>query len=69
VEGLTVGRMVHFVDQYDARHYAAIVTKVSAVPGVVNLVVFGDDDTWYGVLVPYDPAGVQPFSWHWIERA
>ncbi len=72
MDGLTVGRVVHYVTP--SAHCAALVIGVvDADTGVVNLAVF-QDGLAYGAgpiqatAVPYaeDP---QPHTWHWIEKA
>lgn len=77
MEGLTEGRMVHYV-AYNGRHLASIVTGVMTdKPTHVNLAVFTDMPNVLGS----QSGGLQfhfnvPFSeepksghWHWIERA
>lgn len=81
MEGLTPGRIVHYVME-NGEHRPAIVVRVwdgvYAEPGVVNLQVFHDQaNDGYGLnvgplwatSVHHDPAGATPRSWHWIERA
>jgi hypothetical protein len=77
MDGLTEGRMVHFVAENGA-HLAAVVTRLWNADGVVNLNVQmpGDGDNG-----SYDSAPVirrtsvrysadpEPYTWHWIERA
>lgn len=71
LEGLTPGRIVHYID-IGARHRAAVITYIYSDEGTVNLFVFDD-----GVAplpepvlrsVRYDE-NMQPLSWHWIEKA
>lgn len=71
MEGLTTGRMVHFV--YEERHCAAVVTQVWGSNGTVNLHVFKDGSY---PTVPETPTSVvfnddtKPnHTWHWIEKA
>lgn len=68
-KGLTVGRIVHYVDSR-CRHLAAIVTDVAdRDTGIVALAAFppgssavnGDTD------VPFDPRGEIRGSWHYPE--
>lgn len=78
MDGLTVGRMVHFISYYGGCR-AAIVTKVwNKENGVVNLNVQNDMDLdlkgglnkeVYSVTsVTYSDDNVGG-SWHWIEKA
>lgn len=77
MDGLTVGRMVHYVAP-NGQHLAAIVSKVWGEAGMVNLNVQlpGDGDNG-----AYDSSPVErctsvvfsgepkPNTWHWIEKA
>lgn len=71
LEGLTPGRMVHYIDE-GARHRAAIITWIWSDDGTVNL--FVPDDGVAPLPSPvvrsvrYDE-GLQPLTWHFIERA
>lgn len=71
MDGLTVGRMVHYVNG-DHRHCAAVVTQVWGDNGTVNLHVFKDGsfrdipETPTSVLFSEEP---KPNTWHWIEKA
>lgn len=71
LEGLTPGRMVHYIDE-GARHRAAIITWIWNEDGTVNL--FVPDDGVAPLPSPvvrsvrYDE-GLQPLTWHFIERA
>lgn len=82
MDGLTEGRIVHYV-MTNGEHRAAIVVKVwSKESGVSNLTVFTDwtndmktsdgsplqsGDMWEtSVLYSEEP---KPGTWHWIERA
>jgi hypothetical protein len=74
MDGLTEGRIVHFVTEH-GRHLAAIVVKVwSKEHGTVNLTVFNDyahdmeGNTMQQTSVNYSE-DFQPNSWHWIEKA
>jgi glutamate racemase len=76
LSGLTVGRMVHFIEnQAERQHFAAIVRKVHDVtdtvaPGTVDLVIFGDTGTFYQKDVTFEePETRKKRSWHWIEYA
>jgi len=80
MEGLTEGRMVHFV-MPDGEHRAAVIVRVwrpqvPEYPGYCNLMVFPDG----GNDGPENTAGIRrmtsivyseakkPNTWHWIER-
>ena len=80
MEGLTEGRMVHFV-MPDGEHRAAVIVRVwrpqtPANPGYSNLTVFtdwGNDGTGNETglrretSICYSEAK-EPQTWHWIER-
>jgi hypothetical protein len=80
MEGVTEGRMVHFV-MPDGEHRAAVVVKVwrpqtLARPGYCNLSVFTDwgndgpgNETGFlrQTSICYSDAK-EPGTWHWIER-
>jgi len=70
MEGLTIGRVVHFVGT-DVKHHAAIVTRVhDADKGIVNLTVFADmEEPYFRCEVPYQEEKTSAHSWHWPERA
>lgn len=85
MEGLTEGRIVHYV-LTNGKHRPAIVVRVfeSGRPqGLANLIVFSDGSNDAGVVsgnvseqglfwatsAHYDPAGTVHHTWHWIERA
>lgn len=79
MEGLTEGRMVHYV-QPSGRHTPAIVVKVlDQKSGVLNLAVFNDmsDGQNENILtecvsrqtsVSYNESQAKG-TWHWIEKA
>lgn len=73
MDGLTVGRMVHFVDA-DGVHLAAIVTHV-VERVVAHKVMLGVHHPTKGYItipwgVPYDERPLPELgTWHWIERA
>lgn len=78
MEGLTPGRIVHFVAP-NGKHRPAIVVHVWSVdkPGYVQLQVFTDgsnDGEWgkpgvvWETSVDYSEEP-KPRTWHWIERA
>lgn len=85
MEGLTEGRIVHFV-MPDGEHRPAIVVKVwDKETGYVNLQVFTDgkndripsETQWneevekgmYWATSIYYSEDHEPISWHWIEKA
>lgn len=83
MEGLTEGRIVHYVIA-DGEHRPAIVVKnwgeTYSDPGTVNLTVFTDwsndrrfneqyaSGLYWATSVKYSE-NKEPGSWHWIERA
>lgn len=80
MQGLTVGRMVHYIAHDEQNtHCAAIITHVWHESGTVNLNVMhpfnGDkwlDDlpsVWQETSVTFDEGGAEPGTWHWIEPA
>jgi len=75
MEGLTVGRIVHYVaygtpgGEYPAGvHRAAIVAEVKNPDGLCTLAVFNPTGIHWNT-VPYDEATKSPGTWHWVERA
>lgn len=74
MDGLTIGRMVHYVI-HDGSHYAAIVTAVpDHEKGVIDVVVFPPSKaSALPATFVIEPAqyseGKEPGTWHWIERA
>lgn len=73
MDGLGVGRMVHFV-AFGGVHKAAIVVRVheDSATGRANLKVFhdgpGSSDTWE-TSVDYDPSPTpEAHTWHWPEK-
>lgn len=81
MEGLTEGRIVHFVTEW-GEHRPAIVVKVwrdlqGSPPGYSNLQVFSDgsnDGDWGRPNVVWETAvsfseEPKPHTWHWIKRA
>lgn len=75
MDGLTEGRIVHFVLP-NGDHRPAIVVRVWTAP-LVNLQVFIDgtndhvpQDTYnvWQTSIPFNESG-KPGTWHWIERA
>lgn len=73
MEGLTVGRMAHYIavePDGEQRHVAAIVTAVvEEDEGEVWLTIFPPDGLPTAVSASYDASGARPWSWHFIERA
>ena len=70
MEGLTTGRIVHYVSSGPlARHLAAIVSRVDA-EGTVTLHIFNPylGDVVVEKDISYSANG-DPGTWHWIERA
>lgn len=82
MEGLTAGRMVHYVPAEDdpgygkqsgaVSHRAAVVNAIEETH-FVRLFVFADpiyDEVpfWSVNTVPYSE-GHEPRTWHWIEKA
>lgn len=76
MDGLTIGRMVHYVIQESLSdhllHRAAVITHVWSDNGTVNLHVFKDgsfpgiQETPTSVMFSQEP---KPNTWHWIEKA
>lgn len=78
MEGLVVGRIVHYVTIVYFERPAIVVNVIDKEKGIVNLQVFGDTNS---ALIPYIGEGnlnwesKVPYSeegsahtWHWIER-
>ena len=81
MEGLTEGRIVHYVlpdGPHAGEHRPAIVVKVWT-GGYINLVVFMDGTNdgpgrggcvEWATSIQHDPAPTPPGrTWHWIEKA
>ena len=78
MDGLTEGRMCHFV-MPDGQHRPAVVVRVWGNPehceGYVNLQVFTDgkndgaENVEWQPSICYDDETKAPGTWHWIERA
>lgn len=76
MEGLTVGRMVHYVaygtpggEFPQGVHRAAVVTEVEdAVNGIVGLCVLNPTGMFFNRHLRYSEFN-EPGTWHWIERA
>lgn len=77
MEGLTVGRMVHYVAYGTPKgefpqnaHRAAVVTVVEdAENGIVSLCVLNPTGMFFNQHLPHDPTAEKPGTWHWIEKA
>jgi hypothetical protein len=72
MEGLTIGRIVHYVNA--GKHRAAVVTHVwSKEGGTVNLYIFPDGSHPLENLTPtsvrFDETAGEAYTWHWIEKA
>ena len=67
MDGLTVGRIVHYVE--GDRCLAAIVAHVHNQDGVVNLGLFAQNGSWIGRASVYHDEQKISGSWHWPERA
>lgn len=76
MDGLTVGRMVHYVaygtpngEFPQGVHRAAVVTAVEdADKGIVSLCVLNPTGIFFNQGLRYDEAKA-PGTWHWIEKA
>lgn len=72
LEGLQVGRIVHFVAPRSGAHYAAVITDIrDAGVGGVDLYIFPCRDSIGGLFLPnvwYSDREIEPGSWHWPER-
>lgn len=77
MDGLTEGRIVHFV-MPDNEHRPAIVNKVwSKESGIATMTVFLDvnDKEWSATTAVKTETSVnysethEPRTWHWIEKA
>jgi hypothetical protein len=72
MEGLTEGRMVHFVAR-DGMHRSAVITHVwNKETGMINLFVFPDGshsiESTTPTSISFDATGAVN-TWHWIEKA
>lgn len=76
MEGLTVGRMVHYIaygtpnGEYVAgAHRAAVVAEVKdPAMGVCILAVLNPTGIHWNTA-QYDNTATKPGTWHWIEKA
>ncbi len=80
MDGLTVGRIVHFVisdelggyyNLQEGEEYPMIITRVKdKQKGIVNGQVFLDDAVYFAQDIVYSHSDEPlPNSWHWVERA
>lgn len=79
MEGLTPGRVVHFIargehggEEEAGVHLAAIVTLVHPPRHdyfPVGLCIFTPYGLFFGQNVDYDASATTPGTWHWPERA
>lgn len=73
MEGLTEGRIVHFVADSNVHRAAIVVNVVSRESGLVDLFVFSMPQDGRGGFfmypsTPYDESKNLD-TWHWIEKA
>lgn len=76
MEGLTEGRIVHYVLSNGERRPAIVVKVWSPSMGTANLCVFmdGHNDSKDGAMTRWVTSAMysedpKPDTWHWIERA
>lgn len=69
MEGLTEGRIVHFVHTDGLHKAAMVVLNHGTKHGHVDLQV-ADSFGWVGKHnIPFDGEFHAPNTWHWIEKA
>lgn len=71
MDGLTVGRVVHYVEgHFPGNHLAALVAYVwNKDDGLINLGgVDSNGEPFRKTSVRFSE-GAEPNTWHWIERA
>ncbi len=71
LDGLAIGRMVHFVNESSSETHAAIVTKVwNKENGCVNLTVFADSEEHpvYRETARLFSELREPGTWRWPPR-
>jgi hypothetical protein len=76
MEGLTVGRMVHYVaygtpqgEFPQGKHRAAVVTEVGDNDkGIVSLCILNPGGIFFTVGTHYSEDTSIPGTWHWIEK-
>lgn len=76
MEGLAVGRVVHYVaygtpggEFPQGVHRAAIITEVEDSNGVVSLCVLNPTGMFFNQHLRYSENTHQPGTWHWPEKA
>jgi hypothetical protein len=77
MQGLAVGRIVHYVAYGTPKgefpqnvHRAAVITEVEdAENGVVALCVINPTGVFFNQHLPYLEDGSKPGTWHWPEKA
>ena len=71
MDGLTVGRNVHYIAERGTHHAALVTRLVPGTYGVVDLVVFAPDGVSFKTNVhpDRDEDPKSKGTWHWIERA
>lgn len=75
MEGLQIGRIVHYVaygtphGEFPAgAHRAAIITEIKPPAGVVSLCVLNPTGMFFNVEVSYSEDVNVPGTWHWPEK-
>lgn len=76
MEGLQVGRIVHYVaygtpnHEYEqGAHRAAIITEIiNKESGLVNLAIFNPTGIHWNTSIMYSET-LRPGTWHWTEKA
>ncbi len=70
MDGLTVGRIIHYVG-VSPQCTAGIVTRIlDKEKGIVNLTLFPDlEEPTVKDSIPYEEEAQTPRSWHWPKRA
>jgi len=66
IQGLQVGRIIHFVQPSNEIHVAGIITSVSDEEKI-TITLFGVNHTQTGLVAEHDPDGARG-TWHWPER-
>lgn len=72
MDGLTVGRMVHFVVKDDVHRAAIIVNVLDANKGICDLFVFTapkDERPNFTYAGAWYAEGKYNSTWHWMEPA
>ena len=67
MEGLSVGRIVHYVDEVSV-HCAAVVIDLDSETEVDIFVMVPTGALYHEYGVPFDATGERNHSWHWPER-